>query len=320
MQNRIYNVFKEAHKIALLPHENIDGDALASCLALKNFITAVGGDATVIAEGDIPSNLKFLGDDYVLYDKDISLPVFDVAVAVDCGSTDRFENRAHIYNGAKTKIVIDHHETNHGFGDLYIVSPESAATCEIIYTFFENFDVPVSEETAKFLYTGIVTDTGGFRFSNTTLKTFEIASNLIKTGINFSKICSNVFESKRIQQLKIEAAAIANVEFYHSGRTVITHVTQEMIDKTGATDGDMNNISSILRSIEGVSAAASLKDKNGVIKISMRSDESVNVAEICGLFGGGGHARAAGATSNLTAEQIKEKIIPEIGDSYERNS
>lgn len=320
MLDRIYNVFKEAHKIALLPHENIDGDALASCLALKSFITAIGGDAMVVAEGDIPSNLKFLGDDYVIFNTGDKLPEFDVAVAVDCGSTDRFEKRAHIFNEAKIKIVIDHHETNHGFGDLFIVSPESASTCEIIYSFFEKFNVPISEEVAKFLYTGIVTDTGGFRFSNTTPKTFEIASNLIKTGVNFSKICSNVFESKRIQQLKIEAAAIENAVFCHSGRTVITYVTQEMIDKIGATDGDMNNISSILRSIEGVSAAASLKDKNGVIKISMRSDESVNVADVCAIFGGGGHARAAGATSDLTAEQIKEKIISVIGELYGRNS
>ena len=319
MFEKIYEKLRSARNIALLPHENIDGDALASCLALKSFIETVGGNAMIVAEGDIPANLKFLGDDYVLFSADISLPEFDTAVAVDCGNIDRFENRADIFEKAETKIVIDHHETNNGFGDFYIVSPDSAATCEIIYDFFEKFGVPISDEAAKFLYTGIVTDTGGFRFSNTTPRTFEIASNLVKTGVDFVRICSNVFESKRIQQLKIEAATIEKAEFYHSGRTVITYITQEMIDKIGATDGDMNNVSSILRSIEGVSTAVSLKDKNGTIKISMRSDENVNVADICALLGGGGHARAAGATSTLGADEIKAKIVPVIGELYERN-
>ena len=320
MFEKIYEKFRSARKIALLPHENIDGDALASCLALKNFIESVGGSAVIVVEGDIPSNLKFLDGDYIIYSPDAALPDFDTAVAVDCGNTDRFENRAYIFERAETKIVIDHHETNHGFGDLFIVSPDSAATCEIIYDFFEKFGVPISDETAKFLYTGIVTDTGCFRFSNTTPRTFQIALNLVKTGVDSAQICSNVFESKRIQQLKIEAAAIEKAVFYHSGRTVISYITQEMIDKTGATDGDMNNISSILRSIDGVSTAVALKDKNGTVKISMRSDESVNVADLCALFGGGGHACAAGATSTLGADEITAKIVPVIGELYERNN
>ena len=116
-----------------------------------------------------------------------------------------------------------------------------------------------------------------------------------------------------------EKLVAASGEFSATGKT-IRSLTQEMIDKTGATDGDMNNISSLLRSIYGVSTAVALKDKNGVIKISMRSDDSVNVADLCGLFGGGGHARAAGATADIGADEIKAKIIPLIGEAYERNN
>ena len=129
MYKKIFEKFKSAGSIVLLPHENIDGDALSSCLALKYFIEKAGGNAMIVADGEIPSNLSFLGNDYVLYSDDIKLPEFDTAVAVDCASMDRFKKRAHIFKNAETKIVIDHHKTNSGFGDYSIVLPESASTC-----------------------------------------------------------------------------------------------------------------------------------------------------------------------------------------------
>ena len=320
MRQKIYSLIKGARNVALLPHKDIDGDALASCLALKSFIEQTGGEARILAEGEIPSNLLFLGGGYDLIEQCGEIPDFDVAVALDCGSRDRLGDREHIFINAGVKIVIDHHATNKGFGDYFVVSPESSATCELIYEFFEKFGVKLTKEAADFLYTGIVTDTGGFRYSNTTQKTLETAAKLLKSGADSEKICMNIFETKRLSQLRIEGAAIEGARFFHGGKTVVSYISQEIIDSCGANESDTSGISSVLKSIDGVSAAVSLKDSEGRIRVSMRSDDKVDSAAVCASLGGGGHIRAAGATLYVSAEEAEEKIVSLIGEFYERDN
>lgn len=310
-------IIKEGGAIALLPHDNPDGDALGSALAFKELAKELGVQADIYVD-EIPKNLQWLEGEFIVFKEEAEIPKARTAVALDCGGKNMLGKRAGIFDEAENRIVIDHHASNEGYGDLCLVLSEASAACEIIYELFCQMGVSISPLAASHIYTGILTDTGGFRYSNTTAKTHETAAELIRRGADTQRLCREVFENKSIQELAIEAAAFESAEFFHQGRTVITYITNDMMKKTGAASGDMSNISGILRGIKGVAVAVTLKDGDKGIKISMRSKGAVDVSAICGEFGGGGHKRAAGALADIPADEIIKKLTALIGEAYER--
>lgn len=319
--NTIIREFENVKTCALLTHINMDGDTLCSCLALKEFFKMRGVVADVLVEDEVPNNLKFLDGDIKTFVKEQNYPQYDLAIAVDCGSQDRLGEREEIFTTAKKSMVIDHHVSNKGFGDFCYVEPDASAVCEIIYKLFIIMEIPRIKYLSRLLFVGILTDTGGFRYSNTTPKTMRVAADLLTMGIDNALICSKVFDTKTLSELKIEALAVDKTEFYHQGKTAIAYITKELIDETGTSESEMSTLSSVLRSIEGVNTSAVLKDHNGALKVSMRSKDIVDVAEICAEIGGGGHARAAGATINdMSAEDVITFLTKRIGEAYERHN
>jgi len=317
--NKLLELIKKSENIVLLPHDNMDGDAFCSCQALKILIEHFGVKCTVLAEEECIKTLRFLGEKCLAFSEDCEYS-FDAAIAVDCADKGRFEKRKSVFENAKYKAVIDHHKTNMGFGDVDVINPDAAASCEIIFTLFKEYGVEITEKAANLIYCGMVTDTGGFRFTNTTADTLMAAAQLLKIGVDTEAINTNIFESKSFAQMGIEAETFQNANFYHGGKTAISFISKEMQEKYKVSDDEMNNLSSILRCIEGVKVSATLKERDGKIKISMRSKDTVDVSEICSNFGGGGHARAAGATSLLSPQDTEKKLEALIGEVYERNN
>lgn len=315
--NNILDLIKNGERIVILPHDNIDGDAFCSAHALKILIENFGKSAVVLSESKVARGLDFMPFECEIIEcgKEYG---FDTAIAIDCADIERLGERKSVFEGAKHKGVIDHHKTNKGYGDVNLVCPEASAACEVMYNLFTNFDIPLMKDAATLIYCGIVTDTGGFRYSNTTPETLMAAANLLKMGANAESVMTNIFEKKPRSQFSIEAEAFKNTKFFHDGKTAICVITKEMQEKFGASDEDLSNISSQLRCIEGVIVSATIKEKDGVFRLSLRSKDFVDVAEICGHFGGGGHIRAAGATSPLELNETEKELIRLIGESYER--
>jgi len=315
--NKLLNLIKNSKSIVILPHDNMDGDAFCSCHSLKILIESFGVKCTVLGEAECIKSLEFLREKCEVFAEDKEYD-FDTAIAVDCADNLRFQSRKTVFDNAEHKAVIDHHKTNKGFGDINIINPDAAAACEVIYALYKEWGVEIGERAANLIYCGIVTDTGGFRYSNTTATTLSIAAELLKIGVDTEKINTNIFESKSFAQMSVEAETFKKARFYHGGKTAIAQISAKLQEETGATDEDMNNLSSMLRCIEGVEVSATIKEKDGKQKISMRSKETVDVSEICSHFGGGGHSRAAGATSEMAPSETEEKLVKLIGEQYER--
>ncbi len=313
----ILEKLKKAENAVILPHVHADGDAIASSLALGKLLEAWSIPYTIYLEEPVGEELAFLGGSFAVMPAECRTA--HTAIAVDCGDAARLGERASFFRDAAVQLVIDHHATNEGFGDASYIDPQSAATAEIIAELFSLADVPL-ETAATCLYAGIVTDTGGFRFSNTTPKTHKIAATLIEAGAESAEVCRAVFEENRPEKLRLEAAVIREMTMTHGGKTAIATVSEALLAEYGASDEDTGHLSGVLRSIRGVETGVLLKERQGEIKISMRTNRTLDASVICKTLGGGGHARAAGASVQGTLSEWKEKMIEIIGEAYGRHS
>ncbi len=313
----LLQALRHAENVAILPHVSADGDAIASSLAIGKLLEKSGVPYTIYIEEPVLETLSFLGGHFVV--NPAEMPTVHTALAVDCGDVYRLGARAPIFESAGVRAVIDHHGTNEGFGDVCVVDPEAAATAEMVAELFREAGVPLLE-AATLLYTGIVTDTGGFRFSNTTPRTHTIAAALLEAGADGAGVCYQVLEQKSLAKMRLEAAVMQELTMAHEGKTAIGLVSEALLQSVGATDADTSHLSGLLRTIKGVEAAVLLREKEGQIKLSMRTNQFLDAAALCKALGGGGHIRAAGATLCGTLAEWKEKITEIIGEAYGRHS
>ncbi len=312
----LLDALKKAENAAILPHMSADGDAIASSLALGKLLESFGVPYTIYTEEPVPEELQFLGGSFSPMPE--AMPRVHTAIAIDCGDIFRLGDRTPIFETAAVRLVIDHHITNDGFGDQNLIDPAASSATEIVARLFMEADVPF-EGAATLLYTGIVTDTGGFRFSNTTAETHRMAAALLEAGAEGAKVCHQIFEQNSLERLRLEAAVLHAMTITHEGRTAVGLVSGALLSETGASDEDTGNLSGVLRAIKGVETGVLLKERDGQIKISMRTNRFLDAAALCKALGGGGHARAAGATVDGTLSEWKEKIIEIIGEAYGRH-
>ncbi len=312
----LLDALQKAENAVILPHKSADGDAIASSLALGKLLEAFGVPYTIYTEEPVRSDLEFLGGSFQAMPEKV--PEVHTAIAIDCGDIFRLGDRMPLFEKAKVRLVIDHHITNDGFGDINLVDPKAAAATEIVAKLFMAANVPFAK-AATLLYTGIVTDTGGFRFSNTSAETHRIAAQLLEEGAESAKVCHQVFEQNSLEKMRLEAAVLSNITIAHEGKTAVGLVSEAMLCETGASDEDTSNLSGVLRAIKGVEAGVLLREKEGQIKISMRTNAYLDAAALCKEIGGGGHARAAGATAEGTLSEWKDKMIEKIGEAYGRH-
>lgn len=308
--DNILEEINQAESIVILTHENPDGDAIGTGLALYNSLKQMGKQPDIIIP-EYPRTFEFLpGSDEIK--KESNVEKYDLAISVDCATIKMLNGFASYFENAKVKMSIDHHSTNTMFGDLNYVSPDAPACAQILLVVLEYFKVDITKDIGTCILTGIITDTGGFKYSGVTSETFEFVAWLLNKGINVSKIYRKVLQTKTRANFELNRIATNRLEFLEDGKVAFTYITKEDEEKVGAENGDHEGIVETGRDIEGVEVSIFICQTDKGCKISMRSNEYVNVSDVCLLLGGGGHIHAAGVTLQCTIEQAKEKILRQI--------
>lgn len=308
--DNILEQINKAESIVILTHENPDGDAIGTGLALYNALKQYGKNPDIIIP-EYPRNFSFLpGTEEIK--KESEVKKYDLAISVDCATIKMLNGFSNYFEDAKVKISIDHHSTNTMFGDYNYVSPEAPACAQVLIVMLEYFKIDITKEIGTCILTGIITDTGGFKYSGVTAETFEFVAGLMNKGINVSKIYRKVLQTKTRANFELNRIATDRLEFLEDGKVAFTYITKEDEEKVSAESGDHEGIVETGRDIEGVEVSVFIRQTDKGCKVSMRSNEYVNVSDICLLLGGGGHIRAAGVTMQCTIEQAKEKILMHV--------
>lgn len=314
----LINQLKKSNSILIASHENPDGDAIGALLALGLALESLGKKVTLYNESPIPAVYRFLPSVRKITRKVGDPGCFDTAIVLDCGGMHRIGNAAVIVGKVPAIVNIDHHVTNSNFGDYHIIDTDACATAEIIYRLIREMGIALTKKMAVSIYTGILTDTGSFRFSNTNRASFSICEEMVALGVNPSLVASHVYGTYSLGRIKLLNLALDSIEISESGKISIMTLTQDMMDETGTNAEDADGLINYARRIEDVKVAALIHELEKTQKsiltpknyhVSLRSDGSVDVAAIASMFGGGGHSSAAGFSIRSTIPEIKTKII-----------
>lgn len=308
--DEILTQIKLSEKIVVLTHESPDGDAIGSSLAMKLMLEQLEKQVDVIIP-EYSRLFNFLPSaDQIKESSEIEK--YDLAISVDCADLKRLAKSEYFENAKKT-IVIDHHGSNKMYGDLNFVNPVSPACCEVLVGMFEYLNIDITKDIGTCLLTGIITDTGGFRHDGVNPETFEFTAELMRKGVNIPRIYKKVLRTVTKANFLLQKRVIDRMELLEDGQITYTYITKQDEEEVNAEPGDHEGLVEIGRDIEGVEVSIFVRQKDeNTYKISLRSSEKINVSDVCLMFGGGGHPRAAGASIQGELEQVKEKIIKEV--------
>lgn len=309
--DEINKKIKKADNIVILTHENPDGDAVGSSLALYNALKNLKKNVEVVIPEFSRRFNNLPGISEVLSEG--SKTKYDLAISVDVATIKLLNGWSNYFENANSTIVIDHHSTNSMFGDLNYVDYSSPACCQVLYTMFKHFKWEINSEMADDLLAGIITDTGGFQYSGVSKETFEIASHLLSIGAHLTRVYKDVMDTHSMANFKLRKVALDRMEFYEDGKISFTYITLDDEKEANAENGDYEGLVDEGRRIEGVEVAIFIHEIKEGNKVSLRANNYVNVSDVALMFGGGGHPLAAGATViDLSIDEIKEKLINEI--------
>lgn len=299
----------ESKNIVILTHDVPDGDAIGSSLAMYIGLKQLGKDVDVI----IPKYSKTY--EFLPSANEIKtegrMENYDLAIALDCGDIKRLNGFANYFEYANCKIQIDHHEANTMFADYNFVNPTAPACCQILITVLKFLGIEITKDIGTCLLTGIITDTGGFKYQSVKAETFEFAAELLSKGVKVSDIYRRVLQTISREKFELRKIAMNRIEILEKGKIAFTYINKEDEKKTNSEDHD--GIVEMGRDIDGVEISIFLRETDeNTYKISLRSNDYANVSDICLMFGGGGHMRAAGGIiSGVSFEKAKEKIVSE---------
>lgn len=307
------DILKDVKSVGITGHIRPDGDCTGSVLALYNYIVEN------MPETDVDLYLEQPGSEFY-YLKNIdeikNTPEdkkYDVFFVLDCSSLDRIEPFISCFNNASKTVCIDHHVSNTGFTDLSKIEPQASSACEVLYGTMDADKI--SRNVAECIYTGIIHDTGVFKYSCTSKKTMEIAGEMMEKGIDYSDIIDNTFYKKTYVQNQILGRALLESVLFYDGKCIFTTVTMDEMEFYGVTGRELGGIVEQLRLTDGVEVAIFLyQTGEEEYKVSLRSKKKIDVAAIATQFGGGGHVRAAGYTAKGSVYQI----INSIGELIEK--
>ena len=309
--DEILEEIKKAGSIVILTHETPDGDAIGSSLGMLLALEKLGKNADLIMS-KYAKTFNFLPKvDEIKAESDIK--EYDLAISLDCATFKRLDNREYFENAKKT-IVIDHHGSNNMYGDINYVNPVAPACSEILLAILSYYEIEIDVKIGTCLMTGIITDTGGLQYPATTADTFEYAAELLRKGVDIADICKRTLQTKTKANFELQKRVMDRLELLEDGKVAFSYIDQKDLDEVNAEEGDHEGLVNIGRSIEGVEVSIFIrqKDNEEIYKVSMRSGSYVNVSDVCLMFSGGGHPRAAGATIQGNVEQVKEKLIKEV--------
>jgi bifunctional oligoribonuclease and PAP phosphatase NrnA len=316
--SNIGSIIKEKKDFAIVCHSSPDGDSLGSMLGLYSCLSEIGKNADVFVEDVVPEKFYFLPLSNEICSIEESKDRYDCVFVLDCGDLDRLGSCRDIIYKCNTVINIDHHLTNDLFGHINFVDTNASSVGEIIYQLLKINGFEISKNTAICLYTSIIADTGGFKYSNTTSMTLSIAGDLINTGINFSDINNRVFDIKTITQIKLISKVTSTLTTFLNDKVAIIYLSKGMLEECNATEDDASEFVNFARDISGVEVGVFIKEKDPkVSRVSLRSKNYADVRAIAEKFGGGGHLRAAGCTVEGSIQEAMQIILNEIDYALE---
>lgn len=309
--DNIIEIINRAQKIGIFTHMSPDGDAIGSSLALYLGLKQLKKDVDVIAD-EYSRCFNFLPyrDDI----KSKSNEVYDLAIVLDCASQGRLFDLNGSFNKSTITVAIDHHSSNTYFAKYNYVEDNSPATCKTLIKILRRLNIVINKEVGTCLMAGIITDSGGFRYSTVDDETFEFAGEMLDVGVNISDIYYRTFDVKTKAQFELSSIATSRLKFYNKDRIAVTYVTEKDLSKVGAMPGDHEGIVNVGRNIEGVEVSIFLReDEDDTYKVSFRSNDYVDVSEVASVFGGGGHNRAAGCVIEQPLDVAVKRLVKETG-------
>jgi phosphoesterase RecJ-like protein len=307
----------KSDKILLASHIHPDGDAIGALLGLGLALEGISKDVLLYNESPIPAVYQFLPSIHRIKREAGNVAEYDCAVILDCSNLGRIGEMASAVSQVPVLINIDHHLTNTRFGSLQLIDPQASSTAEVVHRLIYTMEIPINTGIAYAIYTGIMADTGSFRFSNTTSQAFEIAHEMVNCGADPYKVAHHVYETLSLNRIKLLNMLFDSIELSDNGKLTVMTLTQKMLDATGTHIDDINGLIHYAKRIENVRLAVMIferstsgeKSRGNRFHVSLRSDGSVDAAAIAAAFGGGGHRNAAGFDSRASLEDLKTTMF-----------
>ena len=306
----LINNFKEIFtkdNIQIIAHRSPDGDTLGSCFALCEALRLYGKNAEVVCSDDVTPKLTILTEGKTELSSTFKP---NCIVTVDVATADLLGKK---YSGTASKVdyAIDHHYTHKNYAKKVMLDGDCSSAGEFLFNLFEQAEIQINSKIAQLLYAAIASDTGCFKFSNTTHETHIVASKLLRYGIETEDLLKVLLDEASIDYIKFECDVINNMKVY-DGKIVLLPVTKAMMEKNNIAEGETDGLSYLLRRIQGAKVGATLRESDEKIRISLRSFGDTNVAEIAAKFDGGGHVKAAGCSFKGDIESAEKALLEEI--------
>lgn len=318
----IGQALRENQRFAVLSHVRPDGDALGSQLALGLSLKKLDKELHIWNEDGMLEKYSFLPQAELLIKPPGEPEDVDVIVALDTAIQNRLGTTLQAVKSSKLCINIDHHPSNPGYGDLVHIDPKAPATGQILFELIKSQKLPIDSAIAENLYVAISTDTGSFQYPNTTARTFEIAAELVRAGVDIGRVSQLIYENYPRRRVELLRDLLGTMRFEANDRVASFSLSLGMAGKLGILPEDNEGLIDHLRAIRGVVVAVFFEElPDGKVRVSMRSkSEKVNVCAICEKFGGGGHVLAAGARVRGSLAEVQKRILEEVRDVVSRSS
>lgn len=303
---------EKCDNVNIITHKNPDGDTLGSGFALVNYLRAMGKKANVINNEAFPDRYEFLYEGYSPMNFEEKC-----VIAVDIADLQLLGDNLEKYKAdGMIDLCIDHHISNTFFAKETLLNPKACATCEVMFEVFAKMETPLNNLISKCLYTGIATDTGCFKYENTTPRSHVVASELMKFDIDFARVNRAMFDLKSKGRIMVEQVVSKNMEFFFDDRCSMITITSDLIASTGIAPADFEGLTSITLQVEGVKIGLLVKQRfENSFKVSVRTTDEVDACAFCVNFGGGGHIRAAGCEILGTLEEVKAKLLNAVKEA-----
>ncbi|CEK37269.1 DHH family phosphoesterase [Paraclostridium sordellii] len=322
MLNNIKNIIKairEGNNFIVTSHYSPDGDNIGSTLSMYYTLKKLGKKVYYVLDDSIPLNLTFLVKDVkILKSEEMNENLNDYTlISLDCGDFNRICVSESIKKSVKQLICIDHHASNNNYGDLNYINPNESSTCELVYNLLKEFSKEMGEQIldediSTYLYTGLLTDTGNFSYSNTNPSSYLMAYDLVNLGAKKDLIIQKIFQSNTYNYYKLLGEALDTLEIVDK-KIASMMLTIDMLERNEISFNDADGVTSYTRDIDGVEVGLLFKEKApGEVKVSFRSKNYVDVSAVAQVFGGGGHVRASGCTIKDSIENVKKIVINEV--------
>lgn len=318
---KVMETIRKHDSFLITAHVNMEGDAVGSQLAMAKLIEGMKKKAYIVDHDPIPVNFLFLPKT-----KDASTDLtlkrdFQVALVLDCPNMKRIGRVQELITPDKIIVNIDHHVSNERFGKVDWVKPYASCVGEMIWYLFKEMRRKLTKETALYIYTAMLTDTGSFTYDNTRPNTHEITSDLLSYGLDPAWVAMNIYEKRSVSEIRLLGYALSGLKMNDAGDVAYIEVPQEMLRQAGADISKTDNVVNYARSIDGVEVALVFRenpsDKN-IIGISFRSKGEIDVNQIASLFGGGGHKRAAGCQIKGSLEAVRQQVLERVEEFVRR--